>query len=118
MNNGRASDGFHGAPADGNQLSPIDVEKQSYLSALYTIGSLYAQYAATGVDPDITTWYSDIIKGEPYNSTTLAPILSENGAPIRPPVRIPVPTTAPKPIYPIPGPADPAFPASPPPPAA
>ena len=112
MNNGRASDGFHGAPADGNRLSPIGVEKQSYLSALYTIGSLYAQYAATGVDPDITTWYSDIIKGEPYNSTTLAPILSEIGGQMRSPFRIPVPTTALKPIYAIQGLTDPLFPAN------
>jgi len=50
-------------------LSPIGVEKQSLVSALYAEGSATGYYAPAGTNPsaDLTTWFADLNKGEPYD---------------------------------------------------
>ena len=109
--NGRASDGLHGGPADGNRQSPIGVDKQSYVFALHESGVNNGQYAPSGKDPDINAWYTAITNGEPYNPTVFNPIVAAVGGQLRSPFRIPVPTSSVKPIYAIQGLTDPLFPA-------
>ena len=50
--------------------SPIGVEKQSYVSALYAAGAASGFYAPAGSNPqaDLTTWFAQLNKGEPYDS--------------------------------------------------
>jgi dienelactone hydrolase len=64
--NGRASDGYSGAPPSGPHESPYGVEKQSYTAALFADGSATAQYAGPG-DPtaDLPGWFAAIGAGEP-----------------------------------------------------
>jgi len=66
--NGTGSDGFHGAPADGNHLSPIGVKKESYVDGLYVLGQETAQFAPPQLDPtaDLTSWFAGLSAGEPY----------------------------------------------------
>jgi len=109
--NGTASDGFHGAPADGNRTSPFGVDKQTYVFGLHFLGTQTGQYAPTGKDPDINTWYADITAGEPYSAATFGPIVSEIASPLRSPFRMAIPAT-PKPIFSIQGLTDPLFPAT------
>ena len=45
LDNGRASDGYAGAPPSGPHQHPYGAEKQSYDDALYADGSATAQYA-------------------------------------------------------------------------
>ena len=110
VSNGTASDGFSGAPPDGNHHSPIGVAKQSYVAGLYALGQADAQYAAPGVDPDINAWYAEINGGEPYNSANFATIISEVGGQLRSPFAIPVLSGNLKPIFVIQGLTDPLFP--------
>ena len=64
--NGRASDGYSGAPADGPHENPYGVEKQSYTDALFADGAATAQYAGAN-DPtaDLPGWLAAISAGEP-----------------------------------------------------
>jgi hypothetical protein len=50
-------------------LSPVGVEKESFLSGLYATGAA-GYYAPPGTDPqaDLTTWYANTSAGEPYNT--------------------------------------------------
>lgn len=66
MDNGRASDGYLGAPPDGPHESPYGVEKQSYVDALFADGGATAQYAGAN-DPtaDLPGWFTAISAGEP-----------------------------------------------------
>jgi hypothetical protein len=43
--------------------------KQSFVAGLYALGQAMSNYAAPGTDPDadLTTWYSSINAGEPYD---------------------------------------------------
>ncbi|HEV3129369.1 MAG TPA: CocE/NonD family hydrolase, partial [Solirubrobacteraceae bacterium] len=49
-------------------LSPVGVEKQSFVSGLYAIGNEMGYYAPPGVDgsADLTTWQAALNAGEPY----------------------------------------------------
>jgi hypothetical protein len=65
-------------------LSPIGVEKQSFNSGLYALGQTTGYYApagantATGGNDDLTTWYSVINAGEPYEgNSAVAPIVQQ-----------------------------------------
>lgn len=121
--NGRASDGFGGAPPDGNRLSPTGVEKASYVTGFFTLGvagvqsaaDRGAQYALPGTDPtaDLATWFAAINAGEPtysLNPDTPA-IIAQVGGPLRSPYAIPVPPkSAEKPVFAIQGLTDPLFP--------
>lgn len=65
--NGRTLDyGVTSATAD---LSPIGVEKQSFVSGLYAEGNEHGYYAPAGTNSqaDLTTWYADLNAGEPYD---------------------------------------------------
>ncbi len=70
MPNGRTLDYVADAPY-GNR---IGVEKLSFVSGLYATGQATSNYAPPGTDPDadLTTWYSLINAGEPYDGNPLA----------------------------------------------
>jgi dienelactone hydrolase len=52
----------------------IGVLKQSFVAGLYATGLATSNYALPGTDPDadLTTWYSSINAGEPYDTNPLA----------------------------------------------
>ena len=56
---------------------PIGVAKQSYIAGLYGVGQATSNYAPPGTDPDadLTTWFTGINAGEPYESN---PIVDAN----------------------------------------
>jgi dienelactone hydrolase len=65
--NGRTLDyAVTSATAD---LSPIGVEKQSFVSGLYAEGNENGYYAPPGTNSqaDLTTWYAELNAGEPYD---------------------------------------------------
>lgn len=68
QDNGRASDGVAGAPADGSRIDPIGVKKESYVDALYADGQAYAQYTTTDMTAALPVWYAGVSAGEPYSS--------------------------------------------------
>jgi dienelactone hydrolase len=51
-------------------LSPIGVEKQSFVSGLYALGQESGDYAPPGTNSqaDLTTWFGLLNAGEPYDS--------------------------------------------------
>ncbi|MGH2858701.1 MAG: CocE/NonD family hydrolase, partial [Solirubrobacteraceae bacterium] len=53
-------------------LSPIGVEKQSFVTGLYAEGNEQGYYAPAGTDPaaDLTTWFAALNAGEPYDSNS------------------------------------------------
>jgi hypothetical protein len=53
-------------------LSPVGVEKQSFVPGLYAIGNENGYYAPPGVDPsaDLTTWIATLNAGEPYDGNS------------------------------------------------
>jgi hypothetical protein len=65
--NGRTLDYQVGSPT--TDLSPLGVEKQSFVSGLYALGSVNGYYAPAGLDPgaDLTTWFASLNAGEPYD---------------------------------------------------
>lgn len=70
MPNGATLDYVADAPyrgPDGN--APIGVEKESYVSGLYALGLTLSNYAPPKADEDadLTTWYTLINAGEPYD---------------------------------------------------
>jgi hypothetical protein len=76
MPNGRTLDYVADAPYRGpDGKAPIGVMKQTYVTALYGLGLGTSNYAPPGADPsaDLTTWFTTINAGEPYDSNPLAP---------------------------------------------
>jgi predicted acyl esterase len=76
MPNGRTLDYVADAPY-GNR---VGVEKQSFVAGLYALGQTSGNYALPGQDPDadLTTWFTLINAGEPYDNNPLtADILDE-----------------------------------------
>jgi len=67
--NGRTLDYRVTGPND--DLSPLGVEKESFVSGLYFLGTTTGSYALPGQDPqaDLTTWYAAIQQGDPPNPT-------------------------------------------------
>ena len=65
--NGRTLDYQVASPT--TDLSPIGVEKQSFVSGLYALGSLSGFYAPPGLNSqaDLTTWFASLNAGEPYD---------------------------------------------------
>ncbi len=65
--NGRTLDYQVASPT--TDLVPIGVEKQSFVSGLYALGSLSGFYAPPGSNPqaDLTTWFASLNAGEPYD---------------------------------------------------
>jgi X-Pro dipeptidyl-peptidase C-terminal non-catalytic domain/X-Pro dipeptidyl-peptidase (S15 family) len=75
--NGRTLDTAVTSPT--TDLSPIGVEKQSFVSGLFALGAKDGYYAPAGTNPqaDLTTWYSAINAGEPYDSNTEDQFISD-----------------------------------------
>ena len=67
MPNGRTLDYRVASPT--TDLAPIGVEKQSFVSGLYALGSTSGFYAPAGTDPqaDLTGWFAALNAGEPYD---------------------------------------------------
>jgi predicted acyl esterase len=75
MPNGRTLDYVADAPYLGPEgKAPIGVEKASYVSGLYGTGLASSNYAAPGTDPgaDLTSWFTLVSAGEPYDSNPAA----------------------------------------------
>ena len=68
--NGRTRDDQITSPTA--DLSPIGVEKQSFVSGLYAEGNENGFYSPPMTNPqaDLTTWYSSLNAGEPYDSNS------------------------------------------------
>jgi hypothetical protein len=75
--NGRTLD--YAVTSETDDLSPVGVAKQSYTSILYALGLAAGYYAPPGADPsaDLTTWFSVVQAGEPYDEGTVRPIQEE-----------------------------------------
>jgi X-Pro dipeptidyl-peptidase-like protein len=56
-------------------LSPVGVEKQSFVTGLYALGQSTGYYAPAGTnsEADLTSWYGLINSGEPYDSNPATP---------------------------------------------
>jgi len=67
--NGRTLDYTIAGPTD--DTTPIGVEKQSFVSGLYALGSATGYYSPPGVDPsaDLTTQFARVNQGEPDDAT-------------------------------------------------
>ena len=50
---------------------PIGIAKQSFISLLYAVGQATSNYAVPGTQPDadLTTWFTGINAGEPYDDS-------------------------------------------------
>jgi hypothetical protein len=66
MPNGRTLDYQVTAPTA--DLSPIGVEKQSFVSGLFALGATGGYYSATDQQADLPAWYALLNAGEPYDS--------------------------------------------------
>jgi fermentation-respiration switch protein FrsA (DUF1100 family) len=66
--NGRTLDYTIASPTD--DLSPLGVEKRSFVSALYALGQSTGNYSPPGVDPssDLTTQFARVNAGEPSDA--------------------------------------------------
>jgi len=114
VDNGRASDGYGGAPQPGPHETPYGVEKQSYTAALFADGAATAQYAGAS-DPtaDLPGWFAAISAGEPtaQSDPLVAQALSQLQT-YRSPYYLPVPPpSAQVPVFAMQGVTDPLFPA-------
>ena len=65
--NGRTLDYQLASPT--TDLSPLGVEKQSFVAGLYGLGQESGYYAPAGVNSqaDLTTWFAALNAGEPYD---------------------------------------------------
>jgi dienelactone hydrolase len=70
MPNGRTRDDQITSPSA--DLTPIGVEKQSFVSGLFAAGAATGTYSATDPEADLPAWYTAINAGEPYESNPLA----------------------------------------------
>jgi dienelactone hydrolase len=70
MPNGRTLD--YAVTRPTADLSPIGVEKQSFVSGLFAEGNSNGYYAPAGTNSqaDLTTWYAALNAGEPYDGNT------------------------------------------------
>src|ERR1700682_6361746 len=67
--NGRASDSV--LAADGDRISPVGIEKQSYVSYFYYSGNTpngyYCPQPCLDPSANITAWFARVAAGEPYD---------------------------------------------------
>ena len=75
--NGRTFDTAVASPT--TDLAPIGVEKQSFVSGLYADGQAGGYIGPAGTNPqaDLTTWFSTINAGEPYDANTEDQFISD-----------------------------------------
>lgn len=66
MPNGRTLDYRITGPTD--DLSPIGVEKQSFVSGLFALGAASGYYSATDQQADLPAWFALLNAGEPYDT--------------------------------------------------
>lgn len=68
--NGRTLDDRVTSPTA--DLSPIGVEKQSFVSGLYALGLAEGYYAPPGTNSqaDLTSWFASLNAGEPYDTNS------------------------------------------------
>ncbi|MGZ4185973.1 MAG: alpha/beta hydrolase [Solirubrobacteraceae bacterium] len=66
MPNGRTLDYRITGPTD--DLSPIGVEKQSFVSGLFALGAAQGYYSATDQQADLPAWFALLNAGEPYDA--------------------------------------------------
>jgi dienelactone hydrolase len=64
--NGRTRDNQITSPTA--DLTPIGVEKQSFVSGLFSLGAASGYYSSTDPQADLPAWYAAINAGEPYDS--------------------------------------------------
>jgi predicted acyl esterase len=114
VDNGRASDGYLGAPAAGPHETPIGVGKESYVDGLFADGLGTAQYAGSN-DPtaDLPGWFAAFAAGEPtYETNPLVAQAINQLEQYRSPWYLPVPPAAAQvPVFTEEGLTDPLFPA-------
>jgi hypothetical protein len=83
--NGRTLDSPPGQTVGANvtgpttDLSPVGVEKQSFVTGLYGAGLASGYYAPPALNPqaDLTSWYARIEQGEPYTDSESQYIVQE-----------------------------------------
>jgi acetyl esterase/lipase len=77
--NGRASDGV--LLPDGDRLSPVGVEKQSYVSYFYYSGNApngyYCPQPCLDPSANITAWFARVNAGEPYADPLVASAIDQ-----------------------------------------
>ncbi|MGO8876707.1 MAG: CocE/NonD family hydrolase C-terminal non-catalytic domain-containing protein [Acidimicrobiales bacterium] len=107
--NGRLLTATYTPPAD--DIAPVGVEKQSWDDLLY-FGSAAFHLAPVGSDPsaDVTGWFDDISKGEPYGASDTA--FLEQIQQYHSPIGIPIPAGGPPPTVIQNGWTDTLFPVS------
>jgi hypothetical protein len=66
MPNGRTLDYRITGPTD--DLSPIGVEKQSFVSGLFALGATEGYYSTTDQQADLPAWFALLNAGEPYDT--------------------------------------------------
>lgn len=111
VDNGRGSDGI-GVPA-GDHISPLGVEKESYVDGLFALGEETAQFAPPQVDPsaDLDSWYAGISAGEPYGANPEVATAVQQITQYKSPLYMPVPASgAAVPVFNAQGITDPLFP--------
>lgn len=93
---------------------PVGVEKQSYVTGLYSSGETSAQYAVPRADPtaDLRGWFAALSAGEPYAADPLVGEALRQLRDYRSPYAMPVPPPGRQvPVFAIQGLTDPLFPA-------
>ncbi|MHB8293186.1 MAG: CocE/NonD family hydrolase [Acidimicrobiales bacterium] len=124
VDNGRASDGFFGAPPNGSRTSPVGVEKLSYVQALFSLGLETAQFAPPPGTPgssaggapgaasaNLTGWDAAITAGEPYSANPLVAQAVHQLTKYRSAFYMPVPPPSKAvPVFDVQGLTDPLFP--------
>ncbi len=111
VDNGRGSDGYHGAPADGSHTDPIGVEKESYDDGLYALGQTTAQYSSTDPTADLPAWFAALSAGEPYEANPTVQTAIQQLEQFRSPLTMPLSKQNRVPVFAIQGLTDPLFPA-------
>lgn len=109
--NGTASDGI-GVTA-GDHITPLGVEKESYVDGLFALGGETAQYAPPQLDPtaDLVSWYAGLSAGEPYGADPMVAAAVQQVTQFRSPFYMPVPPlSAAVPVFNPQGITDPLFP--------
>ena len=112
--NGGASDGANGAPAQADHTSPIGVEKASYVDGLFALGEQTAQFAPPQVDPtaDLVSWFAGLSTGEPYEVNPQVANAITQVTQFRSPYYMAVPPAGHEvPVLALQGVTDPLFPA-------
>ncbi|HZU40529.1 MAG TPA: CocE/NonD family hydrolase [Solirubrobacteraceae bacterium] len=83
MPNGRTLDTQIASPT--TDLTPIGVEKQSFVTGLFALGASSGYYSTTDPQADLPAWYAAVNAGEPYETNPLTPTIIQQLAEFRSP---------------------------------